>query len=65
MPSTLVTVTISDDVPSTDGTWPAVDTWGRRVRVTLHNGAATPRTVRRGQAVRGVLVGDHVIDAGL
>jgi hypothetical protein len=65
MPSALVTVTISDDAPSADGTWPAVDTWGRRLRVTLRTGEATPRTVRRGQAVRGVLVGDHVIDAEL
>lgn len=65
MPATHVTVTITDDVPSEDGTWPGVDTWGRRLRVTLRTGEATPRTVRRGQAVRGVLVGDHVIDAGL
>jgi hypothetical protein len=64
MASSTVTVTISDDVPSADGTWPAVDTWGRRVRVTLRTGPATPRTVRRGQAVRGVMVGDRVVDAG-
>jgi hypothetical protein len=58
-----VTVTISDDVPSPDGTWPAVDTWGRRVRVSVRTEAPAPRTLRRGQAVRGVLVGDQVIDA--
>ncbi|MBI4900861.1 MAG: hypothetical protein HY829_10340 [Actinobacteria bacterium] len=62
MPET-VTVTISDDMPSADGTWPAVDTWGRRVRVSLRTDAPAPRTLRRGQAVRGVLVGDHVLDA--
>lgn len=64
MPSKTVTVTISEDVPSADGTWPAVDTWGRRVKVTLRTGPAGPRTVRRGQAVRGVRIDDRVIDAG-
>ncbi|HET7725204.1 MAG TPA: hypothetical protein VFK68_11240 [Propionibacteriaceae bacterium] len=59
-----VTVTISDDRPSADGTWPAVDTWGRRVRVSLRADGRAPRTVRRGQMLRGVLVGDHVVDAG-
>ncbi|MHB1009178.1 MAG: hypothetical protein ACYC1E_08095 [Propionibacteriaceae bacterium] len=59
-----VTVTISDDVPSADGTWPAVDTWGRRLRVSLRTDGKAPRTVHRGQALRGVLVGDHVVDAG-
>ncbi len=65
MPPITVTVTISDDVPSADGTWPAVDTWGRRVRVSLRKGVTAPRTVRRGQALRGLLIGDHVIDAEL
>lgn len=65
MPPTTVTVTISDDVPSADGTWPAVDAWGRRVKVSLREGATALRTVRRGQALRGVLQGDHVIDAEL
>jgi hypothetical protein len=64
MTSPTVTVTISDDAPSADGTWPAVDTWGRRVRVSLRTGPAAPRTARRGQAFRGVLIGDRVIDAG-
>jgi hypothetical protein len=64
MPEPVVTVTIRDDVPSEDGTWPAVDTWGRRVRVSLREGPDAPRTARRGQALRGVLVGDRVIDAG-
>jgi len=63
MTSALVTVTISADEPSTDGTWLGVDTWGRRVRVRLRTDVAGPRTVRRGQAVRGVLSGDLVTDA--
>ena len=61
----MLTVTISDDAPSADGTWPAVDTWGRRVRVTLRTDQAALRTVHRGQAVRGTRVGDLVLDAGL
>jgi hypothetical protein len=65
MPSQVVTVTISDDVPSSDGTWPGVDTWGRRVRVRLSSGPAALRTVHRGQALRGVLIDDLVVDAGL
>ncbi|HSN12404.1 MAG TPA: hypothetical protein VLS51_09875 [Propionibacteriaceae bacterium] len=59
-----VTVTICEDAPSPDGTWAGVDTWGRRLRVSLRTDAHAPRTVRRGQALRGVLVGDHVVDAG-
>jgi len=57
----LVTVTIRDDAPRPDGTWAAVDTWGREVLVSLR----TPglRSVRRGQAVRGVLRGHVVVDA--
>ncbi|HEY8662173.1 MAG TPA: hypothetical protein VIL68_01025 [Propionibacteriaceae bacterium] len=65
MPSRTVTVTISDDVPSADGSWAAVDTWGRRVLVTLRSDGSTPRTLYRGQAVRGVMIGDRVVDAGL
>ena len=64
MLSQVVTVTISDDVRSADGTWPGVDTWGRRVRVRMSTGPAAPRTVHRGQALRGVLVDDLVVDAG-
>lgn len=63
--STIVTVTITDDVPCADGTWAAVDAWGRRVRVTLRDGSAALRTVHRGQAIRGVLIGDQVVDARL
>jgi hypothetical protein len=65
MPSRTVTVTISDDAPSADGTWLAVDTWGRRVLVTLRSDGSTPRTLHRGQAVRGVLIGDRVVEAAL
>jgi hypothetical protein len=64
MPSPTVTVTISDDLPSPDGTWPAVDTWGRRMTVSLATGPGAPRTAHRGQALRGVLVGDRVVEAG-
>ena len=65
MPDRTVTVTISEDMPSADGSWAAVDTWGRRVLVTLRSDGSAPRTLRRGQAVRGVLIGDRVVDAGL
>jgi hypothetical protein len=65
MASSTVTVTISADEPSADGTWPAVDTWGRRVKVTLRTEGTALSTVRRGQAIRGVMVGDRVVDAGL
>jgi hypothetical protein len=65
MPDRTVTVTISEDVPSADGSWAAVDTWGRRVLVTLRSDGSAPRTLYRGQAVRGVMIGDRVVDAGL
>jgi len=64
MPARTVTVTISDDVPTPEGSWAAVDTWGRRVLVTFRSEGSACRTLRRGQAVRGVLIGDHVVDAG-
>jgi hypothetical protein len=60
-----VTVTISEDMPSADGSWEAVDTWGRRVLVTFRSDGSAPGTLHRGQAVRGVRTGDRVIDAGL
>jgi hypothetical protein len=60
----LVTVTIRDDAPRTDGTWIAVDTWGREVVVTLADDS--PTNLRRGQSLRGVeSVPGVVVDAGL
>ena len=61
----LVTVTIRDDVPRPDGTWAAVDTWGREVVVTFRDGPPGLRSLRRGQAVRGRLQGHLVVDAVL
>jgi hypothetical protein len=61
--SQVVTVTISDGVRSADGTWPGVDTWGRRLRVSVITGPTAPRTLHRGQALRGVVIHDLVVDA--
>ena len=61
----VVTVTIRDDAPRPDGTWAAVDTWGREVFVTLRSGAPRLGSVRRGQAVRGMLRGHSIVDAVL
>jgi hypothetical protein len=61
----VVTVTIRDDAPRPDGTWAAVDTWGREVVVTLPGGSPALSALRRGQAVRGVLQGHTIVDAVL
>jgi hypothetical protein len=61
----LVTVIIRDDEPGADGTWAAVDAWGRAVVVALRDGTPGLRSVRRGQAVRGRLQGHLVVDAVL
>jgi hypothetical protein len=59
----LVTVTIRDDQPRPDGTWAAVDTWGREVFVTMREESPGLVALRRGQAVRGALRGQLVVDA--
>jgi len=64
-PMDLVTVTIRDYQPRPDGTWAAVDTWGREVFVTLPEGSPGLVALRRGQAVRGTLRGQLVVDAVL
>lgn len=61
----VVTVTIRDDAPRPDGTWAAVDTWGREVFVTLRVGSPGLGSVRRGQAVRGMRRGRTIVDAVL
>jgi hypothetical protein len=61
----VVTVTIRDDEPRPDGTWAAVDTWGREVFVTLRVGSPGLRSMRRGQEVRGMLRGRTIVDAVL
>jgi hypothetical protein len=61
----LVTVTIRDDAPRSDGTWAAVDAWGREVFVSAREGSPALRSLRRGQAVRGRLQGHLVVDAVL
>lgn len=60
------TVTIRDDAPLPDGTWAAVDAWGRLVIVEMARDGHHMVTPRRGQSVRGVRSGSGtIIDAGL
>lgn len=61
----VVTVTIRDNTPRPDGTWAAVDTWGREVSVSLRAGPPRLGPVSRGQAVRGVRHGHTVVDGVL
>lgn len=61
----VVTVTIRDDAPRPDGTWAAVDAWGREVFVTLRAGSPGLGPVSRGQAVRGIRRGHTISDAVL
>ncbi len=59
-------MTIRDDAPLPDGTWAAVDIWGRQVTVALARHGHHTVTPRRGQSVRGVRSGPGtIIDAGL
>jgi hypothetical protein len=61
----LVTVTIRDDEPRQDGSWAAVDAWGREVFVMFREDVPRLLSLRRGQSVRGTRQGHLVVDAVL